>query len=69
MSGQLHASAALPPSTNWIRGWMGVGTVLDAVEKTNVLVYIPCLGSNTNSSGVQPFLIPTELSRLPNDNI
>jgi hypothetical protein len=38
VSGQLHASAALPPEeeephTPWIRGWVGTRTSLDAVAK------------------------------------
>jgi hypothetical protein len=35
MSGQLHASAALPPGTNWIGGWADPGAGLDDVGKKN----------------------------------
>jgi hypothetical protein len=33
VSGQLHASATLPPGTHWIRGWVGPRAILDSVEK------------------------------------
>jgi hypothetical protein len=42
VSGQLHASAALPtgkspPSTHWIGGWVDPRVGLDAVEKRKIL--------------------------------
>jgi hypothetical protein len=32
VSGQIHAPAALPPDTYWIRGWAGPRAGLDAVK-------------------------------------
>jgi hypothetical protein len=42
VSGQLHASAALPPRKEplipiWIGGWVGPRAVLDAVVKTEAV--------------------------------
>jgi hypothetical protein len=41
VSGQLHASAALPPwkeppGTHWIGGWVGPRAVLDAMVKRKI---------------------------------
>jgi len=51
MSGQLHASAALPPGkdpssiTHWIGGWMETRAGLDTVSKGK----IPSTRQNSNS--------------------
>jgi hypothetical protein len=37
VSGRLHAPAALLPVKDRIRGWVGLGTGLDEVEKTKIL--------------------------------
>jgi hypothetical protein len=57
VSGQLHAPAVLPPGkeppdTNWIGGWVGPRTVLEAVVKRKILS--PRLESNTRTQLVQP---------------
>jgi hypothetical protein len=49
VSGQLHASTALPPGdrapgTHWIGGWVGPRVDLGAVEKRKIL---HCMESNT----------------------
>jgi hypothetical protein len=57
VSGQLHASAALPsgkepPGTHWIGGWVGPRAVLDAVVKRKIPS--PCRESNPRTPIVQP---------------
>jgi hypothetical protein len=57
VSGQLHASAALPPreiapGTHWIGGWVGPKAVVDAVVERQVPS--PCRESNPRTPIVQP---------------
>jgi hypothetical protein len=58
VSGQLHASAALPPGerapdTHWIEGWLGPRAVLDAVVKRTILS--PRRESNPRIPIIQPY--------------
>jgi hypothetical protein len=56
VSGQLHASAALPsgkdPGIHWIGGWMGPRAVLDEVVKRKIPS--PRRESNPRIPNVQP---------------
>jgi hypothetical protein len=57
VSGQLHASAALPPreiapGTHWIGGWVGPRAGLDAVVKRKISS--PRRESNPRTPIVQP---------------
>jgi hypothetical protein len=56
VSGQLHASATLPPGKeplvpNWIGGWVGPRAVLDTVVERKIP--IPCRESNPRTPIVQ----------------
>jgi hypothetical protein len=67
-SGQFHSPVALAPGervpgTHWIGGWVGPRAGLDAVEKRKIL---SCRETNR---AAQPVAIPTELSRLHNNDI
>jgi hypothetical protein len=57
VSGQLHASAALPPEketpgTHWIGDWVGLRAVLDAVLKRKIPS--PFRESNPRTPVIQP---------------
>jgi hypothetical protein len=55
VSGQLHASAALPPEKaagiHWIDGWVGPRAGLEAVEKRKKIPSLPPSGIEPLSSG------------------
>jgi hypothetical protein len=52
MSGQLHASAALPPEKHCIGGWVGPRAGLDVMGK--IKISCPYRESKLNSSVIQP---------------
>jgi hypothetical protein len=54
VNGQLHASAALPPGTHWIGGWVGLWAGQGAVWKRTI--FCPCRESNPGRPARGPSL-------------